>query len=333
MRRGRSRRPGRSVLRGVALAISCTLLLARAVLPQSRGIARLTEQVALAERQRQPGGDAPRATLADRLDEHSESNMLGHVRALADQIGPRGAGSDAERRAGDYILDELGEIGVQARVQDRIAIGLTGTSTRNIETVLPGAGEGALLLGAHYDSVVGRKASPGANDNASGVAVLLEIARVLRTADLPCDVRLVFFGAEEFCGSPPLHHVGSNYYVRKARDADLARIRAMLSVDMVGLGAPLHANRIGLGTDEARRKLSRAADRVRVDLSLADSFPYGDHEAFELAGIPAVCLTQFGDDPHWHSDRDGAASIEASALMTAARLCLCFLDQYAAAEP
>ncbi len=333
MRRSRSRGTGRSGLRGIALAIPCALLLARAVLLQSCGNTPVSEQVACAESRELRGRDAPGACLADRLDAHSEANMLGHVRALADRIGPRRGGSGAERQAGDYILDRLGEIGVEARVQDRIAIGLTGTSTRNIETVLPGAGEGALLLGAHYDSVVGRETSPGANDNASGVAVLLEIARVLRTADLPCDVRLVFFGAEEFCGSPPLHHVGSNYYVRKARDADLARIRAMLSVDMVGLGAPLHANRIGLGTDEARRKLSRAADRVRVDLSLADSFPYGDHEAFELAGIPAVCLTQFGDDPHWHSDRDVAVSIEASALMTAARVCLSFLDQYAAAEP
>lgn len=268
--------------------------------------------------------------LEEALGETSGQAMLGHVRFLAERIGPRAGGSAEEQRAGEYILAALERAGLEIRVQDGIPIGRTGDRTRNIEAIIPGShDESRVILGAHYDSYVGRQVSPGANDNASGVAVLLELARNLKTGCLPFEVRLVFFGAEEYCGDPPVHHTGSSYYVRSLRDSELARVAAMVSVDMVGASLPRHANRIGVGSDRARLWLMSAAATRGASLRTDNEFSFSDHEAFELAGVPSVCLTQFGEDPRVHTPGDRAGFVTADALLTNAQLCLAFLGRAA----
>ena len=100
-----------------------------------------------------------------------------HVRELSVRIGPRPDGSPAEARAAAYIRAVLGEAGYAARLEPFPLPG--GGESANVVALPPRPGfdparDRHLLIGAHYDTVPG---SPGANDNASGVAVLLEIAR------------------------------------------------------------------------------------------------------------------------------------------------------------
>lgn len=189
-----------------------------------------------------------------------------------------------------------------------------GRQVRNIE-----AGEGAIVVGAHYDTVPG---SPGADDNASGVAVLLELAGKLK------NIRFVAFANEEapyFLGPD----MGSFVY---ARDRG-AGVRAMFSLEMLGFyrdtpgsqqyPAPLglfypdRANFIAFVSDLGARRLLRrsiAAFRKHAQFpsegvaapSIVPGVTWSDHWSFRKHGFPAIMITDtaFYRYPHYHLPSD-----------------------------
>jgi hypothetical protein len=152
-----------------------------------------------------------------------------HVRALAGDIGVRSAATYGNvQRAAAYIEHELTALGYHVAAQEFTADGRT---FRNLEATLPGAalGHEVVVLGAHYDSAGD---APGADDNASGVAGVLELARVLAGATLNRTVRFVFFPNEE----PPnfaTRDMGSRHYAAAARGRN-DQIVAMLSIESIG---------------------------------------------------------------------------------------------------
>jgi Zn-dependent M28 family amino/carboxypeptidase len=135
---------------------------------------------------------------------------------------------DSSKTAGQTIEDHLQRCGLAVARQSYPAEGLTDA---NIETERIGKqrpGE-IILVGAHYDSVIG---SPGANDNGSGVAALLEIAAMIAARNLSRSLRLVAFVNEE----PPFFMTpltGSRVYARHARRAG-DHIIAMFSLETIG---------------------------------------------------------------------------------------------------
>jgi hypothetical protein len=112
----------------------------------------------------------------------NDANAIAHVSMLAGTIGSRPVGSAANARARDYVVDQLKEIGFQVRVQEtdarRHELGRTARVS-NIIGILPGEKPEALGIVSHYDS---SPDAPGATDDALGVAVTLEAARVLASA-------------------------------------------------------------------------------------------------------------------------------------------------------
>ena len=116
----------------------------------------------------------------------------------------------------------------EAETQEAIALTMRERTSRNVIAEKPGAGEGVVVLGGHYDSVFG---IAGANDNASGTAVLLAIAHKLANVDLPFTLRFVPFGSEE------LGLLGSQYYVGALTDKERGNIKAMLNFDALGSGS------------------------------------------------------------------------------------------------
>ena len=155
--------------------------------------------------------------------------LRSHVEHLATTIGERNVfrpeGLAATR---DYIAAEWRRQGYDVTLQ---SYELGGLSCANIEVERDGAirRDHVVLLGAHYDSVEG---SPGANDNASGVAALLELSRLFATERPSCTVRFVAFVNEE----PPFfltRHQGSRVYAEEAR-ARGDDIRLMLSLETIG---------------------------------------------------------------------------------------------------
>lgn len=155
--------------------------------------------------------------------------LRAHVAKLATEIGERNVFRPrALHAAADYIRGEWTAMGYDVDAQSYRA---NGVLSENLEITLPGTGTPGevILIGAHYDSVQG---SPGANDNASGVAALLEIGRAFARVASDRSVRLVAFVNEE----PPFFYwgqMGSMIYAKAAR-ARGDDIRLMVSLEMLG---------------------------------------------------------------------------------------------------
>jgi len=168
---------------------------------------------------------APKPDVAARLRRH--------VDVLAELIGERNTARPAALEAArGYLRRELSAMGHAVvdqsfDVHDRGAV--------NLEVVLPGRrpGRATLVIGAHYDSAVG---TPGADDNASAVAVLLEVARSLADHPPRRPVRIVFFDCEE----PPyfnLGEMGSQHHAAALRRSG-ERVLGMICLESIGYFPP-----------------------------------------------------------------------------------------------
>jgi hypothetical protein len=243
--------------------------------------------------------------LAQRLD---AARMSAHVRYLAGAIGVRQSGTAAERQAGAYVADQLRSYGYQVREQSVPLPG--GRHSLNIIAEPSGAlPSGALLIGAHLDS---KPPSPGANDNASGVAVMLELARVLRDADPAQPCIFAAFGAEEIIDRHrDHHHYGSRLL---AADAGFrARLAGMISPDMVGDGKTLHIMNQGWAPDTWRDRIAYTAKAHGLAVRTGRSKPQSDHEAFERHGVPCAYLHR-GINRRYHRATDTPAYVDPELL-------------------
>lgn len=180
------------------------------------------------------------------------------------------------------------------------AAGAVSGESRN---VFGRAGEGGCdaYLGAHYDSV---PASPGANDNASGTAVLIELARTHRVVGL-C---VVAFGSEE----TGLH--GSRAFVQSH---DVSGARFMLNLDMLGkVIAPEFIASDGIASSRAlagSAARGAAAQGFEVPQGVFPQYASSDHASFAAAGVPAVTVYS-GEDPAMHTAADGIDNVSRDDL-------------------
>lgn len=245
--------------------------------------------------------------VAPRFD---QSRALGHVAAIAD-IGVRRAGSTAEREALDYVARELASYGY---VVGRQAVAIPGGTSGNVLAERKGDSSEVIVLGAHIDS---KYPSPGANDNASGVGTMLELARVLSQAPLKPTVRFIAFGAEEISGATPDdHHFGSRGYVSALPSSELARIAGMVSIDMVGYGSVFNVRSMGVGSPSVVYSLQGRASYSGIDMPyLRDAGRWGwsDHEPFERSGVPSAWL-EWREDPVYHTSADVASHVNITRL-------------------
>jgi Zn-dependent M28 family amino/carboxypeptidase len=244
-------------------------------------------------------------TLRDRL--------RAHVVTLAGDIGERNwPRYDGLERARSYISRQLEDAGYT--VLDRPYVH-SGETFHNIESMAPDHRDGpSIVVGAHYDSVEG---SPGANDNASGVAALIELARRMRAKTPSTPVRFVAFANEE----PPYFNTGEGmgsveYLKRFENPAE--SIRFMLALETVGLYSdrpgsqrypagvglfyPDRGNFIAFVANPSSRGLLRRLVRLFRSVATIPSegaalpaavpgVAWSDHRSFWDAGIPAVMVT------------------------------------------
>lgn len=165
-----------------------------------------------------------------------------HAAAIA-AMGVRREGGSRERRAASYIRAKLESWGYEVGTQ---RVPLPGSAVSiNVVAVREGVSARRKVLGAHIDS---KSPSPGANDNASGTGVVLELARVFSERRPAHTTVFAFFGAEEMWDSnPDHHHYGSRRYVRGLSSSERDEIVGMVSVDMVGRGTGFTSRTMGAG--------------------------------------------------------------------------------------
>ncbi|MFN2526024.1 MAG: M28 family peptidase [Actinomycetota bacterium] len=243
---------------------------------------------------------------AEQLGYFSKDRALVHVRALARNIGIRVRATPNERRGARYIADEFESLGYRTRIQK---FSVDGGTSRNVIARWPGARRYPVLLGGHMDSV---PEAPGANDNASGVAVLLETARMAAGTSQAEFLTFVAFGAEEY-GEDGRHHVGSEVFVNRLGDRGRARLAGMVSVDMVADGRPLIVGTAGIGPDALGRILWRKIDKKEIDVEYRTTCDCSDNGPFELAGISGAFMWS-GEEPDFHSPSDTVGNMEPKDL-------------------
>lgn len=226
-------------------------------------------------------------------------------------IGPRPAGSDADQRTRAYLVERLRDAGWTVS-EGQIPL-LQGGVTANVIAWQggddPRRGQ-HVVVGAHHDTVPG---SPGGNDNASGVGVLVTLAERLRGEDLPVPLVLVGFAAEERQPDGSNHH-GSRRYAETHGDA----VQAMISADMLGHGPSTCI--CSTGSDALAARLRKLADSRDIGpFHVRAIGGVSDHAAFAQRGVPSVLLyTEL--EPRYHSPRDTDGHVGLDELRRAADL-------------
>jgi hypothetical protein len=244
----------------------------------------------------------------------SKARARAHVYALAG-LGVRGAGSSAERKAADYCETQLESYGYTVSRQSFSIPG--GKTSVNVVAERVGTTDDTIVLGGHIDS---KPPSPGGNDNASGVAVMLELARVLAVSDAAPTIRFVAFGAEEISGPvPDDHHFGSRHYVAALSSADKARTEGMVSIDMVGYGGTFNVRNTGYSKMTVVNSLKAWGKYSGEPLVYLKDPGWSDHDSFEYKGIPAAWI-EWRNDPVYHTARDTAAHVQYDRVERSGRL-------------
>lgn len=236
-------------------------------------------------------------------------------------LGPRVLGSDAHRQVREWIIDSNENVGWQVENQSEL---INGQEIHNIIAKREGNVESPwIIIGAHYDSRSSADNDPnvanhtqpvlGANDGASGVAVLMELARVI-PKNISGRIWLVYFDAEDN-GNLPIPGsgwiLGSQAFVNSLE----GKPDAVIVVDMIGdkeLNIFMERN--------SNRKLTEEVWETAASLGYEDQFIpqpkwniIDDHLPFVQAGIPAIDIIDF-DYPFWHTTEDTIDKVSPESL-------------------
>jgi Peptidase family M28 len=267
--------------------------------------------------------------LADRELEILRDALREHVNALAVDIGPRTPFDRGSLvRAANYIHSVFEDAGLSVRLQD---YQYKDQRVTNVLATAPRAAGASpyYLVGAHYDTVPG---TPGADDNASAVAVMLELAGRLRHEKLKAPILFAAFTLEE----PPAYltgHQGSRIFVRSCQDDGNGVLGAII-LEMVGYTAPRQrypflarwpgypgeGNFIGIIGNWRSLRFGRAVMRgfrknrnlpaeslfLPFDGRILPETRLSDHASFWDAGLPALMVTDtaFFRNPNYHLPSD-----------------------------
>ncbi|MCC6805639.1 MAG: M20/M25/M40 family metallo-hydrolase [Anaerolineae bacterium] len=295
---------------------------------------------------------------ADRLFETIDALVGMRTRRVNSFPGSQTEGIDA---AANYVLNQFNRIR-ETSYQNSFSVAThefpinwdsTQSTGRNIIGILSGTqvGGGVIVLAAHYDSISynfddSSAFAPGANDNASGMAALLEIARIMSQRRHRATVMFIAFSAEE------IQRTGSKAFVEDYLTANNIQVSAMINMDDVGSSTSpegaVNDNEIRIFSAEPNesnsrqlaRTLNLIAARLAPDMKVVVQETvdrpgrYGDHMSFSDQDYPAVRFTEALEDfSRQHSDRDTIDGIRASYLVNATKTILACMTALADGPP
>ncbi len=294
--------------------------------------------------------------IAALLNNISRQNLFAYVRAL-ESFGTRHTLSPTEPAtfgigaARRWIFDELNRVGserLDVRIDEfPLTYGGLATTQQNIIATLPGEGShpGIIVVMAHYDSRGenpddGQAPAPGANDNASGVATLIETARLMSARTWQQTIVFAFLAAEE------QGTFGSRFFLQDLL-LDGFIIDGAINNDVVGgrAGIPQSIRIFAPGPENSPHiQLARYFDTIAdmyspmftVEIQPAPDREgrFGDHREFLSAGITAVRLTESVEDlSAQHNERDTAERLDYEYLVQVTRLNVAALANIAGAPP
>jgi len=295
--------------------------------------------------------DEKSACLRLNSGEFNATNAFVEVKALT-AITPRHSGSPGAQKAAEHLLSRLRAAEIQSYLDEFKEETPAGQILfRNIIGVLPGQkadgspAEEWIVVGAHYDTKAGISDNfQGANDSGSGVGVLLELARVIKSSSsLPMNFIFSFFDGEEcavrYDKNDGLH--GSRRFAEQlVKDGRSAKVRAVIILDMVGdrdLNITIPRNS-ALSLVSALFAAAKA-EGTREKFTLRSTQILDDHAPFLSAGMPAIDIIDFeygsapGQNDYWHTQQDTVDKLSVHSIEMVGRTVLRLLDDLMRVKP
>jgi WD40 repeat protein len=163
--------------------------------------------------------------VKEMIEQVSQKNLKSYVKKLQN-FGPRISGSDSCKKAANFLYNRFAKDGLDVQYDDYQHPKNKKFNSQNVIATITGRSkpEYIYIIGAHYDSHAG---SPGAWDDASGIAVVLETARIMRSFQPEATIKFICFSGEE------LGNIGSKHFVRKAKKQNL-HIHGVIDNDCIG---------------------------------------------------------------------------------------------------
>lgn len=208
----------------------------------------------------------------------------------------------------DSIIDMLSS-GKTVKVTLRIDSEYKESTSKNIIATMKAEGGSSgknIIVGAHYDGVD----TPAANDNASGIATILEAAEIISRQKIDCNIKFIAFGAEE------LGLIGSKHYVNSLTPEEISSIAAMLNIDMVGVGNKLMVHTKNDYVQSLTADLALSCIKTLGYKGGRSAKAKSDHVPFESAGISTAYL-EYETDENNHTDKDTIDRIQKENLLRA----------------
>lgn len=261
------------------------------------------------------------------------SAILNHIRILStDSLQGRGTGSAGEKMAADYIQSQLKSLKLEAKGENKSFLqtfpfkgGMHGTGSegtgQNIAAYLDNKADKTIVIGAHYDHLgLGENGSSldanpqgkihnGADDNASGVAGVIELARYFQKNNVKekSNFLFLFFSGEE------LGLIGSKYFTENPT-IDLSKVNYMINLDMVGRLNPdtkaLSISGTGTAPNWERLLKSYSSEKIKITTDSSGTGP-SDHTSFYLKNIPVLHFFT-GSHSDYHKPTDDWDKVNAS---------------------
>lgn len=261
-------------------------------------------------------------------------------RSVGEQValGPRTSVNGKQKACRDYIAEKLRAQGFDTSVQEFVGVSGAGagkTFYNVIGKFDPAGSKKFKMFGAHYDTLPCAPRDPdpskqsvpidGANDGASGTAVLVELARVakVRSAELKCGVELVFFDGEDYSTGTDNMFYGSKYFAGKLTFEEVAGIKYFVLADMIG-DTDLEVYK-DINSNTAFPQFTDHVFSVAAGLGI-ENFKQttryeiiDDHLPIIARGITSTLLIDF-DYTYWHTTQDTLERVSAASLGKTGRI-------------
>ncbi len=271
----------------------------------------------------------------------SAANAYAHCASIC-ALGPRHSGSDAYAAQLDYLEQQLRAAGWQ--VERHPFSPKPGIRMVNLRASYGDAPEATrpLLVSCHIDTKVGIANFIGADDGASGAAVMLEAARILATRhpERAAQIELIFFDGEEAFGRRMSWQdgmYGSQYDVARRREADLGLPQWQVNLDMVGGRDMMIAPPLIDCSEQMFEQYVKAAETLRLSPQRWSSYPgtyLDDHLPYVEAGVDSLNLiAHFQGSDWWHTPADNMERISQRSLEESGRMLLQLTEQLLGDKP
>jgi aminopeptidase YwaD len=257
----------------------------------------------------------------------SVDNMYSLIGTLSNKDNARIAGTNSEKLAGDMLETRLKSYGYTVTRQwfptwIKLSTGVRGANSTSSNVFAKSAHfdplKKTVILMAHYDGVY----TYAADDNASGVAMTVELARYLETrTDLHVNVVILLTGAEEG------RHHGSLYYAAHPL-VPLASTQLVINLDMVGAGTTyeIYNSTILMGQKYFARYAFGVGKTIGINMLYSQS-TYSDHFSFEPKGIQCVTFMNLKSYTYYHTDYDTLSRIDKNVLRNISTMALNTIEE------